>query len=74
MIFFGFKPASLAASMLPPIAYTLRPNFVFARMIPNTTIQMIMIHTETGMFKILAFPRIRNVLLLMDTGFPPQMM
>ena len=56
MILLGFRPASLAASWLPPIAYTLRPNFVLERINPKITNARIINHTETGIVRNLAFP------------------
>ena len=70
---FGFSPARRAASALPPIAYTLRPNLVLASMKPKISTQMIMTQTGIGSRKIRNVPSLLNVWFLIATGFPPQM-
>ena len=74
MILFGLRPARRAASVLPPIAYTLLPKRVFARMKPKITRQMIITQTDTGMPIRRTLPMLLNAWLLMETGLPSQMM
>ena len=71
---FGFRPARRAASALPPIAYTLRPNLVLARMKPKIRIQMIITQTGTGSPAIRKVPSLLNAWFVIATGLPSQMM
>ena len=73
MILVGFRPASLAASVLPPMAYTLRPKRVLARIKPKITMQISITHTETGISRNLALPMAMKAGWLMDSGLPPTM-